>query len=125
MGEEAASSQGAGTGPWEMVEVRPQESWEMRAVEEHWRKSPNFEELVLHEIQEESTRLANFQTGNLDVFNVVGLDSLPSVQAMPDVKFMRVEGGATEHLGIFGAFYRLRHRGPTARLRPIFALGLQ
>jgi peptide/nickel transport system substrate-binding protein len=105
LGEEAASSEGAGTGPWEMVEVRPQESWEMRAVEEHWRKSPNFEELVLHEIQEESTRLANFQTGNLDVFNVVGLDSLPTVQAMPDVKFMRVEGGATEHLGIFGAFY--------------------
>ena len=68
-------------------------------------RTPNFEELVLHEIQEESTRLANFQTGNLDVFNVVGLDSLPSVQKMPDVKFMRVEGGATEHLGIFGAFY--------------------
>jgi peptide/nickel transport system substrate-binding protein len=105
LGEEAASSQGAGTGPWEIVEVRPQEFWKMRAVEEHWRKTPNFAELILHEITEESTRLANFQTGNLDVFNVVGLDSLPTVQAMPDVKFMRVEDGATEHLGIFGAFY--------------------
>ena len=105
LGEEAASSQGAGTGPWEIVEVRPQEFWKMRAVEEHWRKTPNFAELILHEITEESTRLANFQTGNLDVFNVVGLDSLPTVQAMPGVKFMRVEDGATEHLGIFGAFY--------------------
>lgn len=105
LGDEAASANGAGTGPWEMVEVRPQELWKMRAVENHWRKTPNFAELILHEIPEESTRLANFQTGNLDVFNVVGLDSLPSVQAMPDVKFMRVEGGATEHLGIFGAFY--------------------
>lgn len=105
LGDEAASANGAGTGPWEMAEVRPQEFWKMRAVQDHWRKTPNFEELILHEIPEESTRLANFQTGNLDVFNVVGLDSLPSVQAMPDVKFMRVEGGATEHLGIFGAFY--------------------
>ena len=105
LGDEAASANGAGTGPWEMAEVRPQEFWKMRAVQDHWRKTPNFAELILHEIPEESTRLANFQTGNLDVFNVVGLDSLPSVQAMPDVKFMRVEGGATEHLGIFGAFY--------------------
>jgi peptide/nickel transport system substrate-binding protein len=104
-GEEAASVQGAGTGPWEMAEARPQEFWRMRAVEDHWRKTPNFAELVFHEISEESTRLANFQTGNLDVFNVVGLDSLPAVQEMPEVKFMRVEGGATEHLGIFGAFY--------------------
>jgi len=105
LGEEAASAEGAATGPWELVEARPQEFWKMRAVENHWRKTPNFAELVLHEIQEESTRRANFQTGNLDVFNVVGLDSLPAVQGMPDVKFMRVEGGATEHLGIFGAFY--------------------
>lgn len=105
LGDEGASANGAGTGPWEMAEVRPQEFWKMRAVQDHWRKTPNFAELILHEIPEESTRLANFQTGNLDVFNVVGLDSLPSVQAMPDVKFMRVEGGATEHLGIFGAFY--------------------
>ena len=126
LGEEAASAEGAGTGPWEMAEVQSGRFWRMNAVENHWRKAPNFAELILHEIPEESTRLANFQTGNLDTFNIVGLDSLPAVQRVPDVKFMRVEGGATEHLGIFGAFYvGIRHRRPAPRLRPRPALGLQ
>ena len=105
LGEEQASADGAATGPWEIAEVQSGVSWRMNAVEDHWRKTPNFAELIFHEIPEESTRLANFQTGNLDTFNIVGLDSLPAVQRVPDVKFMRVEGGATEHLGIFGAFY--------------------
>ena len=105
LGEEQASADGAATGPWEIAEVQSGVSWRMNAVENHWRKTPNFAELIFHEIPEESTRLANFQTGNLDTFNIVGLDSLPAVQRVPDVKFMRVEGGATEHLGIFGAFY--------------------
>ena len=105
LGEEAASADGALTGPWEIAEVQSGRFWRMNAVEDHWRKTPNFAELVFHEIPEESTRLANFQVGVLDTFNIVGLDSLPAVQRVPDVKFMRVEGGATEHLGIFGAFY--------------------
>ena len=105
LGEEAASADGAMTGPWEIGEVESGRFWKMNAVQDHWRKTPNFAEMIFHEIPEESTRLANFQVGVLDVFNIVGLDSLPAVQRVPDVKFMRVESGATEHLGIFGAFY--------------------
>ena len=105
LGEEQASVDGAATGPWEIADVQSGRFWQMNAVEDHWRKTPYFSELIFHEIPEESTRLANFQVGKLDTFNIVGLDSLPAVQRVPDVKFMRVEGGATEHLGIFGAFY--------------------
>ena len=105
LGEEQASADGAATGPWEIADVQSGRFWQMNAVEDHWRKTPNFAEMIFHEIPEESTRLANFQVGKLDTFNIVGLDSLPAVQRVPDVKFMRVEGGATEHLGIFGAFY--------------------
>ena len=57
------------------------------------RKTPYFAELVFHEINEESTRLANFQVGLLDTFNIVGLDSLPAVKRVEDVEFMRWEGG--------------------------------
>ena len=105
LGEEAASVEGALTGPWEIGEVESGRFWQMNAVEDHWRKTPNFAEMVFHEIPEESTRLANFQVEVLDTFNIVGLDSLPAVKRVPDVKVMRVESGATEHLGIFGAFY--------------------
>ncbi len=105
LGEVEASANGAATGPWEIAEVVSGRFWKMNAVEDHWRKTPYFAELVFHEINEESTRLANFQVGLLDTFNIVGLDSLPAVKRVEDVEFMRVEGGATEHLGIFGAFY--------------------
>ena len=104
LGEETASRDGAGTGPFEIVEHQAGRSWIMRAVEDHWRKTPNFAELVYHEIPEESTRVANFLTGNLDTF-IMEIDSLPAVQEMEGVTFMRVEGGGTIHIGWYGNYY--------------------
>ena len=104
LGAEAASNNGAGTGPWEIVETQPGVSWTFDAVEGHWRKTPNFAQMVFHEIPEESTRLANFQVGNLDTFKMA-FDSLPAVEKIPDTKFMRVVGGGIEHLGFMGNWY--------------------
>ena len=104
LGEEAASRVPAATGPWEFAEARTGEFWRFEAVQDHWRKTPNFAELVLHDIPEESTRLANFQTGKLDTF-VMQLDSKPAVETVSGVKFMRVEGGGTEHIAWMGNFY--------------------
>jgi peptide/nickel transport system substrate-binding protein len=104
LGEEAASQVPAATGPWEFAEARTGEFWRFEAVQDHWRKTPNFAELVLHDIPEESTRLANFQTGKLDTF-VMQLDSKPAVETVSGVKFMRVEGGGTEHIAWMGNFY--------------------
>ena len=104
LGEDAASKIPAATGPWEFAEARTGEFWRFEAVQDHWRKTPNFAELVLHDIPEESTRLANFQTGKLDSF-VMQLDSKPAVETVSGVKFMRVEGGGTEHVAWMGNFY--------------------
>lgn len=104
LGQKAASGYGAGTGPFEIVEHQTGQSWTMKAVEDHWRKTPNFAELVYHEIPEESTRVANFLTGNVDTF-IMEIDSLPAVQEMEGVEFMRVEGGGTIHVGWYGNYY--------------------
>ena len=56
LGVEAASEQIAGTGPWEIVDHRTTEFWRMEAVEDHWRQTPYFAELVFWEIPEESAR---------------------------------------------------------------------
>ena len=66
----------------------------MKAVEDHWRKTPDFAELYFYNIPEESTRVANFQTGNLDTMQMA-LDSKPVIDQVPDVKYMRVEFGGT------------------------------
>lgn len=104
LGEEAASQNGAGTGPWEFVEARTGVSWRFNAVEDHWRKTPNFAEMIFHDIPEESTRLANFQTGKLDTL-VMQLDSKAVVDQVPDIKYMRIVGGGNEQIGWFGNYY--------------------
>ena len=89
LGVEAADKDIAATGPWEIVEHRPAQFWRMRAVENHWRKTPHFAELEFQEIPEQSTRLAGFQTGHLDTF-VMAFDSIPLIQEMPEARLMQV-----------------------------------
>ena len=104
LGIDEASPNGAGPGPWEMVEHQSGQFWRMAAVEGHYRKTPYFAEMIWREIPEESTRVANFQTGLVDTFNMA-LDSLPAVREVQDVKFMRIPGGGTIHLGFYGNWY--------------------
>ena len=89
LGVEAADKDIAATGPWEIVEHRPAQFWRMRAVENHWRKTPHFAELEFQEIPEQSTRLAGFQTGHLDTF-VMAYDSIPLIQDMPEARLLQV-----------------------------------
>ena len=103
-GEEAAMFQGIGSGPWEFAETSVGEFWKFTAVEGHYRKTPDFAELILWDIPEESVRVANFQTGRLDSFNME-FDSKPVLDQVIGVKYMAVPGGATEHLGIYGNWY--------------------
>ena len=117
LGDEVASRDGASTGPFEIVEHQTGESWTMKAVEDHWRKTPNFAELVYWEIPEESTRVANFLTGVLDTFTME-LDSMSALEQEPGVKFMRVEGGGTIHIGWYGNFYVGHGEADHAEKRP-------
>ena len=79
LGIEAASVDIASTGPWEIVEHESGSFWRFKAVQDHWRQTPNFEELVYWSIPEESARVAGFVTGNLDIF-IMAFDSLPTVE---------------------------------------------
>jgi ABC-type transport system substrate-binding protein len=63
-----------------MVEHKTDELRRMRAVEDHWRHVPEFAEMIWWDIPEESTKLANFQAGQLDT----GIFNSDSIQAMKD-----------------------------------------
>jgi ABC-type transport system substrate-binding protein len=73
-------------------------------VDGHWRQTPYFQELVFWELQEESARLAGFQTGHLDTFTMA-IDSIPLVESIPGAKLMRVPGGPEYALQIFGNYH--------------------
>ena len=80
VGQDVAILEDVGTAPWEMVEHKTDDFRRMKAVEDHWRHTPDFAEMVWHDIADESTRLANFLAGKLDT----GIFNSDSVQAMKD-----------------------------------------
>ena len=75
-----AVDQDVGTGPWEQIEYRTDEFRRMRAVENHWREPPEFDEMVWWDIPDETTREAGFLTGVLDT-GVFTLDGIRDIQA--------------------------------------------
>ena len=99
LSDEEAAQDGAATGPWEIVEHLAGSYWRMEAVNDHWRKTPEFAELYFHNIPEESTRVANFQTGHLDTMQM-NLDSKPVIDQVPGIEYMRVAFGGTMQVAL-------------------------
>ena len=104
LGVEAASEQIAGTGPWEIVDHHTTEFWRMEAVEDHWRQTPYFAELVFWEIPEESARVAGCQTGQLDTF-LMSFDTIPLVEAVEGARLMSIPNAVDMRLRIYGNWY--------------------
>ena len=105
LGEDKAAVEDAvGTGPWQHIEHKTSEVWKLEAVQDHWRKTPNFAELNIWEIAEESTRIANFQSGKMDSIHM-SLESLPVIEQVEGVKFLRLPGGGQTHINIHGQMY--------------------
>ena len=60
VGRQAALHQDVGTGAWEQVEYVTDVRRHVRAIKDHWRHTPEFDEMIWHDIPRESVRLANF-----------------------------------------------------------------
>lgn len=56
-----------GTGPFELVEWKPEESVEVKRVEDHWRITPEVESITMQEIPDEAVRMAALSTGEVDI----------------------------------------------------------
>ena len=104
VGDEQATLEGIGTGPWQFVEFRTNERFISEAVPDHWHKTPYFQELHYFQIAEESTRLANFLAGELDTMQV-SLGSIPQLIDAEGVKFMRFTGALELHMTLHGQLY--------------------
>ena len=69
-GEEGYNSQPAGTGSWQLVGRQLGQSIDFEAVENHWRKTPEFKELQLRWVTEAATRLAMILSGEVQMSEV-------------------------------------------------------
>ena len=95
-----ATGQVVGTGPLELTEARTGEFWQFKAVPDHWRKTPEFAELKLLDIPEESTKIANFLVGKIDTW-AAAEDSIAVVAEDPDTRFMSQKGTSEFYLIIW------------------------
>ena len=103
LGSDKASTDIASTGPWEVVDHVSGSYWKFKAVEDHWRQTPYFEELNYWSIPEESARVAGFQTGNLDIF-IMAFDSIPTVEAVEGATITGWPNGGQAGLNFYGQY---------------------
>ena len=104
LGAEEATGQISATGSWDLVEFSTGEFWKMEAVADHWRKTPHFAEMYFREIPEESSRIAGFQTGNLDTTEI-RFYALSLIQEVEGAEVMRLPGGGESALTFYGQYY--------------------
>ena len=102
--DRAPFAQAVGTGPWRSRSFGGG-VWKFDAVEDHWRKTPNFAELDYREIAEESTRVANFQAGQADIVQL----TTESVEVLrsddPDLEVLSFALGGNVWINIHGLHY--------------------
>ncbi|PKB58843.1 MAG: hypothetical protein BZY83_04895 [SAR202 cluster bacterium Casp-Chloro-G2] len=110
IGIDTASKDIAATGPWQIEEHSSGEFWRMSAVEDHWRQTPYFAELTYWSIPEESARVAGFQTGQLDSFDMA-FDSLPVVEAVEGAAMIGWPNAGQAGLNFYGQLYGLDKDG--------------
>ena len=110
VGEDEAILQAVGTGPWEMTEIKSSEFRRMRSVPDHWRHTPEWEEMIWWTVFEDSTRLANFLTGQLDTA-LFTLDTIQDIrsEAIEDIRFMSFPGGVMNNADLLGMHHFPEH----------------
>ena len=106
-----ASKNISATGPWEIQGPTNSDTvWEFTAVEGHWRQTPYFANFNMRSIPEEATRVAAFQTGELDIMEMA-FDSLDAVQAVEGTEIVAWPFAGQAGLNIYGQTYGVDKEG--------------
>jgi len=70
LGEEAANMTPVSAGQFRVVKWTANEECVLEAVEDHWMKTPLVQQVQIREIPEVSTRIAAFETGQVDMASI-------------------------------------------------------
>ena len=111
LGEDEGEETGVGTGPFEFVSFSTDEKLVLGAVEDHWRQTPAFAELVTWHMPDETTRLANFLTGGLDTYDRMNISNKPRLEGEPGVRFL-VFPNLLSRIFLYGQYYPISGREP-------------
>ncbi|MBM2825531.1 MAG: hypothetical protein HW402_1195 [Dehalococcoidales bacterium] len=110
-----------GSGSFRFVRSVPGDFNQYEALDQHWKKVPEFKELILMLVPDETTRMAMLKTGAADVTEV-GIESAVEAEGA-GFKTFAVDT-ATPHIDLLGNYDKRAVGKPTADVRVRQALNL-
>lgn len=89
-----------GTGPYKYVSHVSGSNVVLTRNDEYWGEKPQIKDVTMTVITEESTALARLETGEADYIPSVTVESLPRVEAMPNVTVKTQESAQITYVGL-------------------------
>jgi peptide/nickel transport system substrate-binding protein len=96
-----------GTGPWEFVSSTPGVEVVMKKNPDYWGTVPSFDNLIVKEIPDDAARLAQVQSGAVDIANMSA--ALTAEATAAGLKTISVPEIATEQVILGGMYYGSDH----------------
>lgn len=103
VGEEGFNAAPVGAGAFEFVSFTAGQEIVYKAYDGYWAGRAKIDRLVLKQVAEENTLVAGLQSGEYDWANI-SYNSIPAVEASPDLKVENVEYGSSLGVFISGAY---------------------
>ena len=91
-GEEYFDLHPVGTGPFQFVSYDQGSRLNLEANPDYFEGAPELDELVFRFIREDSTRLAELQSGAVDILNNLAYSAIPTVESDPNLEIVSVPG---------------------------------
>ncbi len=109
-----------GAGPYAVERLETGSELALRRFDRYWGGTPGYARVVLRHVPDPTTRIALLQAGQADVINAVPPESVPQLQAAPDVEVI-----ARPALRTFGFAFNLnRPMFQDVRVRQAFSLAI-
>ncbi len=97
--EQAASETIMGSGPFKFVDYVKDDRVILERNDAYWRGPAAYKTLIYRAIPEASTRVAELETGGVDVIQSVPMAQLPTVNAMDNASAKAAINGCRQYLG--------------------------
>lgn len=97
-GEENFNMHPVGTGPFRFVSYDQGESLVLEANPDYFGGAPKLDKLIYRFIREDSTRLAELQSGGVDVVHDIAFSAIPTVEAASNASIVSVPGPTIQSL---------------------------
>src|SRR5699024_2238556 len=88
-----------GTGPFEFDDWTPGESVVLTRNEDYWGDKAKLDSVTFKVVDEQSTRIAELETGASDVADAIGPDNLSRVEGMPNAEVLQEPSVSLSYIG--------------------------